>query len=135
MFSLFDWRFCSCGSLAATSEGQQGHAPVILLPSLREARTRAEAAAVVRKHRPGLILADIQLADGSSGLDAVNDLLNMFEVPVIFITAFPERYLTGARPEPAFLVSKPYRPATLSALVSQALFFERNAVQKRKLAS
>jgi CheY-like chemotaxis protein len=99
------------------------------------ARTRAEAAAVVRKHRPGLILADIQLADGSSGLDAVNDLLNMFEVPVIFITAFPERYLTGARPEPAFLVSKPYRPATLSALVSQALFFERNAVQKRKLAS
>jgi DNA-directed RNA polymerase specialized sigma24 family protein len=99
------------------------------------ARTRAEAAATARIRRPGLILADIQLADGSSGLDAVNDLLNMFEVPVIFITAFPERYLTGDRPEPTFLVSKPYQAATLSALVSQALFFERNAVQRRKRAS
>jgi CheY-like chemotaxis protein len=99
------------------------------------ARTRTEAATIVRSRRPGLILADIQLADGSSGLDAVNDLLNVFEVPVIFITAYPERYLTGDRPEPAFLVSKPYQPATLSALVSQALFFERNAVQRRKRAS
>jgi DNA-directed RNA polymerase specialized sigma24 family protein len=99
------------------------------------ARTRAEAAAIALRRRPGLILADIQLADGSSGLDAVNDLLNVFEVPVIFITAYPERYLTGDRPEPAFLVSKPYQPATLSALVSQALFFERNAVQRRRRAS
>src|SRR5580704_3276343 len=99
------------------------------------ARTRAEAATIARSRRPGLILADIQLADGSSGLDAVNDLLNMFEVPVIFITAYPERYLTGERPEPAFLVSKPYQPATLSALVSQALFFERNAVQRKRRAS
>jgi CheY-like chemotaxis protein len=96
------------------------------------ARTRAEAATIAHGHRPGLILADIQLADGSSGLDAVNDLLNMFEVPVIFITAYPERYLTGERPEPAFLVSKPYQPATLSALVSQALFFERNAVHRKR---
>ncbi len=99
------------------------------------ARTRSEAATIARSKRPGLILADIQLADGSSGLDAVNDLLNMFEVPVIFITAYPERFLTGERPEPAFLVSKPYQPATVSALVSQALFFERNAVQRKRRAS
>jgi DNA-directed RNA polymerase specialized sigma24 family protein len=99
------------------------------------ARTRTEAATIARGRRPGLILADIQLADGSSGLDAVNDLLNTFEVPVIFITAYPERFLTGERPEPAFLVSKPYQPATVSALVSQALFFERNAVQRKKRAS
>ena len=99
------------------------------------ARTHREAVALARKQKPGLILADIQLADGSSGLDAVNDLLNTFEVPVIFITAYPERFLTGERPEPAFLVSKPYQPATVSALVSQALFFERNAVQRKKRAS
>ena len=99
------------------------------------ARTRSEAVAIARNKRPGLILADIQLADGSSGLDAVNDLLNTFEVPVIFITAYPERFLTGERPEPAFLVSKPYQPATVSALVSQALFFERNAVQRKRRAS
>jgi len=99
------------------------------------ARTRTEAVTIARTRSPGLILADIQLADGSSGLDAVNDILNTFEVPVIFITAYPERFLTGERPEPAFLVSKPYQPATVSALVSQALFFERNAVQRKKRAS
>src|ERR1700751_518578 len=98
------------------------------------ARTHTEALALARQKRPGLILADIQLADGSSGLEAVNDLLGSFEVPVIFITAYPERYLTGERPEPAFLISKPYQPSTASALVSQALFFERNAVQRKKRA-
>jgi CheY-like chemotaxis protein len=98
------------------------------------ARTRAESIALSKKRRPGLILADIQLADGSSGLEAVNDLLTTFEVPVIFITAYPERFLTGERPEPAFLVSKPYQQSTVSALVSQALFFERNAVQRKKRA-
>jgi DNA-directed RNA polymerase specialized sigma24 family protein len=99
------------------------------------ARTRAEAVTLARTKHPGLILADIQLADGSSGLDAVNDLLGTFEVPVIFITAYPERFLTGERPEPAFLVPKPYQPATVSALISQALFFERNAVQRKKRAT
>ena len=74
-----------------------------------------------------LVLADIQLADGSSGLDAVNDILSTFEVPVIFITAYPDRLLTGERPEPAFLITKPYQPDTVKAIVSQALFFERHA--------
>jgi DNA-directed RNA polymerase specialized sigma24 family protein len=97
------------------------------------ARTKTEALAIGRKCEVGLILADIQLADGSSGLDAVNDLLNTFEVPVIFITAYPERFLTGKRPEPAFLVSKPYRPSALSAMVSQVLFFERNAIKAGNL--
>jgi CheY-like chemotaxis protein len=91
------------------------------------ARTHSEAVALGKKQRPGLILADIQLADNSSGLDAVNELLRTFEVPVIFITAYPERFLTGERPEPAFLIAKPFQQATVSAVISQALFFERNA--------
>src|SRR6185295_4764514 len=66
------------------------------------ARTHAAAVTLAKAKRPGLILADIQLADGSSGLDAVNEMLRTFEVPVIFITAYPERFLTGQRPEPAF---------------------------------
>ena len=96
------------------------------------ARTHTEAVALARKKKPGLILADIQLADGSSGLDAVNDMLRAFEVPVIFITAYPERFLTGERPEPAFLIAKPFQPAMVSAIASQALFFARNA--KRRAA-
>ena len=93
------------------------------------ARTRSEAIKIAGEggKRPGLILADIQLADGSSGLDAVNDLLKTFEVPVIFITAYPERFLTGERPEPAFLIAKPFQPANVSAVISQALFFQQSA--------
>ena len=91
------------------------------------ARTRTEAVSLAGGKRPGLILADIQLADGSSGLDAVNDLLEAFEVPVIFITAYPERFLTGERPEPAFLIAKPFQPANVSAVISQALFFQQTA--------
>ena len=60
--------------------------------------------------RPGLVLADIQLADGSSGLDAVNEILRTVSVPVIFVTAYPERLLTGTRPEPTFLITKPFQP-------------------------
>ncbi len=99
------------------------------------ARTHSEAIALAKAKRPGLILADIQLADGSSGLDAVNELLRLFEVPVIFITAYPERFLTGERPEPAFLIAKPFQPATVSAVLSQALFFERKAKRREHRAT
>lgn len=87
------------------------------------ARTESEALALAQEHRPGLILADIYLADGSSGISAVKQLLKKFDAPVIFITAFPETMLTGERPEPTFLISKPYRLDTVRATISQALFF------------
>ncbi len=91
------------------------------------ARTRDEAVAAAERHRPGLVLADIQLADGSSGIDAVKDILGSFSVPVIFITAFPQRLLTGERPEPTFLLTKPFDPRTVKAAISQALFFRSTA--------
>jgi DNA-directed RNA polymerase specialized sigma24 family protein len=99
------------------------------------ARTHKEAVDLAKAKRPGIILADIQLADGSSGLDAVNEMLRAFEVPVIFITAYPERFLTGERPEPAFLIAKPFQQSTVSAVLSQALFFERNAKRRERRAS
>jgi len=99
------------------------------------ARTHQAAVTLAKAKRPGLILADIQLADGSSGLDAVNELLKTFEVPVIFITAYPERFLTGERPEPAFLIAKPFQPATVSAVISQVLFFERRARRPQRRVS
>lgn len=96
------------------------------------ARTRDEAVAMARRERPGLILADIRLADGSSGLDAVNDILTSFEVPVIFITAYPESLLTGERPEPTFLIAKPFREEMVKAVISQALFFDKVASLRLK---
>jgi DNA-directed RNA polymerase specialized sigma24 family protein len=87
------------------------------------AATRTQARAVIEDRIPGLVLADIQLADGSSGLDAVDDILAVANVPVIFITAYPERLLTGDRPEPTYLVTKPFQESTVRAAISQALFF------------
>jgi CheY-like chemotaxis protein len=87
------------------------------------AMTRDEAVALALDARPGLVLADIQLADDSSGIEAVSEILRNFAVPVIFITAFPERLLTGERPEPTFLITKPFERATVNAAIAQALFF------------
>lgn len=87
------------------------------------AATRTQAREAVAEARPGLVLADIQLADGSSGLDAVDDILAAGSMPVIFITAYPERLLTGDRPEPTYLVTKPFQETTVRAAISQALFF------------
>ena len=89
--------------------------------------TRDEAVALAKAHKPGLVLADIQLADDSSGIDAVKDILVEFSVPVIFITAFPERLLTGERPEPTFLITKPFQRSTVKAAIAQALFFNSTA--------
>lgn len=85
--------------------------------------THAQAVEAMQDKKPGLVLADIQLADGSSGIDAVEDILKTYDVPVIFITAFPERLLTGDKPEPAYLISKPFKPSNVKAAISQALFF------------
>ena len=95
-------------------------------------RTRSEAVTAVERKQPGLVLADIRLADESSGLDAVNEILALTDVPVLFVTAYPERLLTGKRPEPAFLITKPFSPETVKALVSQALFFDVKARTPRK---
>ena len=100
------------------------------------ARTQKEAVHLALTKHPKLVLADIQLADGSSGLDAANQILSNFPVPIVFITAFPERLLTGEKPEPAFLITKPFLPEMVKAVVSQALFFDsepQNAEHRNKI--
>jgi CheY-like chemotaxis protein len=91
------------------------------------ATTHAQAVALFDEHRPSLVLADIQLADGSSGIDAVNEILAKFSVPVIFITAFPERLLTGERPEPTYLITKPFSDDFVRATIGQVTFFGSTA--------
>ncbi len=89
------------------------------------ARTRQEAVDLAGRVHSELVLADISLADGSSGIDAVKDILSVMDVPVIFITAFPERLLTGERPEPTYLITKPFEPETVTATIGQALLVHR----------
>jgi CheY-like chemotaxis protein len=90
------------------------------------AATAADAVKKAHTERPGLVLADINLGEGGSGIDAVAEILNSFDIPVIFITAYPEKLLTGERPEPTYLIAKPFLPETVQATVGQALFFHPN---------
>jgi DNA-directed RNA polymerase specialized sigma24 family protein/CheY-like chemotaxis protein len=99
------------------------------------AATRREAVAAAHKQKPGLILADIQLADNSSGVDAINDILRGITAPVIFITAFPERLLTGERPEPTFLITKPFVQNNVKAAIAQALFMSMEDAAPRKISA
>lgn len=87
------------------------------------AATHAEAVKMANANPPGLLLCDINLADGSSGIDAAADILEKISVPIIFITAFPERLLTGERVEPTFVIPKPFQENTVKAAIGQALFF------------
>jgi CheY-like chemotaxis protein/DNA-directed RNA polymerase specialized sigma24 family protein len=93
------------------------------------AATKDEAVAKAHSERPGLVLADINLGEGGSGIDAVSEILSAFDIPVIFITAYPEKLLTGERPEPTYLIAKPFLPETVQATVGQALFFHPVAKQ------
>jgi DNA-directed RNA polymerase specialized sigma24 family protein/CheY-like chemotaxis protein len=101
------------------------------------ARTRDEAVKMAKETMPDLVLADICLADGTSGIDAVKDILSQVNVPIIFVTAFPERLLTGERPEPTYLITKPFDAEVLTATIAQALLFHREsqALERQKAAA
>ncbi|MFA7586076.1 MAG: response regulator [Novosphingobium sp.] len=95
------------------------------------ARTRREAVALAHQTAPEVVLADISLADGSSGIDAVADILADHDVPVVFITAFPERLLTGEKLEPAYLITKPFEAETVAATIWQMLLVHREQARAR----
>ncbi len=115
---------CCAGSSPATATWRPCRWPWTGRAPAPNAPTRRAAVELASQEKPDLILADIQLADNSSGIDAVNDILAQFDdIPVIFVTAFPERLLTGKRPEPAFLITKPYVEDQVRSAVSQAMFF------------
>lgn len=96
------------------------------------ATTSVEAVSQALTKRPGLILADIQLADKGSGIDAVKEILAEYPVPVIFVTAYPERLLSE-QPEPAFVITKPFQRSTVKATIAQALFSNPNTVPDGEL--
>lgn len=85
------------------------------------AATEKAAVELAKKHSPHLVLADIQLRGSDSGISAVNEIMRSMTVPVIFVTGFPERLLTGKQVEPAFVISKPFDPDLLRAAIAQAL--------------
>jgi CheY-like chemotaxis protein len=85
------------------------------------AATEAEAVEMAERTRPGLILADINLGVGGDGTMAVSRIMRHHYAPVIFVTAYPERLLTGEALEPAFVITKPFEPMTLAIATYQAV--------------
>ena len=85
------------------------------------AATEKNAVDLARKHSPHLVLADIQLKGGDNGIAAVREIMKGLEVPVIFVTGFPERLLTGSGVEPVFVITKPFDPDLLRTAMAQAL--------------
>lgn len=68
-----------------------------------------------------LILADVNLGRGGNGIAAVRRILETISIPVIFVTAYPERLLTAEGMEPAFVVRKPFDPVSLAVATYQAI--------------
>jgi len=95
------------------------------------ATTHSSAVALAKEKRPGFVLADIKLNGGGSGIDAVGDILQHMDVPVIFVTAYPERLLSGKRREPAYLVTKPFEADELKVAIYQALLSDKTRHHQR----
>lgn len=83
------------------------------------ARTQEEALSLALKARPAVVVADVKLADGSSGILAVNEMLKSIDAAVIFVTAVPQWLQTGEL-EPVLVIPKPYTVEEIKAAVSHA---------------
>ena len=86
------------------------------------AARKDRAIALAHEHQPNLVLADVQLQDGNDGIEAVREILRAIRAPVIFVTGYPERLLTGSGVEPTFVIAKPFAPETLRTAIGQALW-------------
>ncbi|MDF2763040.1 MAG: hypothetical protein K0S81_18 [Rhodospirillales bacterium] len=95
------------------------------------AARQQEAIELAERTRPGLVLADIQLQNGDNGIQTVREILRRIDAPVIFVTGFPERLLTGEALEPAFVITKPFNPQTLKTAIAQALSLSRDPARQR----
>ena len=88
------------------------------------AQREAEAIELAAGTWPQLILADIELKHGGNGIIAARKILQNADVPVIFITAYPEFLLTGRAPEPTYVITKPFDRDTIKAAIAHALFIK-----------
>ncbi|NJO36732.1 MAG: response regulator [Rhizobiales bacterium] len=80
-----------------------------------------DAAALFARHAPALILSDVQLDHDGSGIAAAWRILKETNLPVIFVTGYPEAILAGTGAEPAFVLAKPFTREGLRSTIDQVL--------------
>ncbi|WP_075633705.1 TIR domain-containing protein [Rhizobium rhizosphaerae] len=83
-------------------------------------RTAKEAIEKAIAIKPDIITTEIPLADGSSGIDAVNEILKTHDSGIVFVTAYPEMLLKVKHTQPAYLESKPFFSDQLAATIRLA---------------
>jgi DNA-binding LytR/AlgR family response regulator len=83
------------------------------------ASTHEEALSLALKARPAVVVADVKLADGSSGIMAVDEMLKSIDAAVIFVTAVPQWLQTGDL-APVLVIPKPYSTEEVKAAVTRA---------------
>lgn len=93
-----------------------------------EANTADKAVAMSRRQKPNIILADYNLIGMKTGADAVMEIQDKHDCPIVFITGYPEQVLTGEDVEPDFVISKPYRIESVKAAVAHCLDVDRAQV-------
>ncbi len=89
--------------------------------------TADEADSLTKDQRPDIVLCDIHLADGSLGTDAIAEMDLPGNVPVVFVTAYPEQYLSTTNEGPSYLITKPFDPEYLKAVIGHALINVQSA--------
>ena len=95
------------------------------------ASTAARAVELQAEREPDIVLCDIHLADGSLGTDAIADMDLPDSIPGVFITAYPEEYLSNLNQGPSYLITKPFDPEYVKAVIGHALL---NVQEGQKLA-
>lgn len=81
----------------------------------------ASAVGAAIDQRPALILLDIQLRKGESGLIAARAILQRRRLPILFVTGYPWMLELEGELDPAFVVAKPFRARALKAKIAKAL--------------
>lgn len=89
--------------------------------------TADAAVEISKEHTPDIVLCDIHLADGSQGTDAIAAMKLPDTVPVVFVTAYPEKYLSTTNEGPSYLITKPFDPEYLKAVIGHALINVQSA--------
>ena len=94
------------------------------------ARDGMEAIQKAAELHPDLILMDIKLGDGMDGIQAAEEILTQFDIPVIYVSAYVDKALLDrARPtRPAGFINKPFTTKDLLTTIDLALSNRRNSL-------
>jgi CheY-like chemotaxis protein len=88
------------------------------------ATTKEEAVQLAGQHRPALVLMDIRLEGGSSGIEAAAEIRKQYRIPVIYLTAYAdEGTIEKAKlTRPYGYIMKPFQDQELRAAIEISLF-------------